>query len=361
MCRFATMTVLLMVMALSHSKAHAEVKVVEADSTYIMGDNDSKVDARRIAMQEVKRKALEIAGTYVAGMTEVKNYQLTKDEIKTYTAGVMETEVESEQMRGTTEHPEIYIKARCTIDTGVLMKLIDRYQDNEDLKEQIESSARENEALRKERDALVQQLAAEKDKAKVEETRKKLDTALAKEETNDETTKVWTNLAYKFHENDESGHEVGQADLDKSARVLERAVRVNPQNARARFLLAVIYQKRGDYAAAENELRTAIQSNPSNPIPHLRLGILKRERGRYEEALQEFHFVERMRPNNPMMLFYTGMTMKDVGKCGRAVKYLQRFVKHKRVSNFPRKKEQAMKAIEACGEEGGRQRRTRFR
>jgi len=216
------MTVFLMVTMLFHAKAHAEVKVVEADSTYIMGDNDSKVDARRIAMQEAKRKALELAGTYVASMTEVKNYQLTKDEIKTYTAGVMATEVVSEQMRGTTEHPEIYIKARCTIDTAILMTLIERHQDNEDLKEQIESASRENDDLRKERDALVKQLAAEKDKAKAGETRKKLDTALSKEETNDDTTKVWANLSYNFNENDERGHGIDQADLAKSAHVLER-------------------------------------------------------------------------------------------------------------------------------------------
>lgn len=49
MSRFPIMTVFLMVMMLFYAKARAEVKVVEADSTYIMGDNDSKVDARRIA------------------------------------------------------------------------------------------------------------------------------------------------------------------------------------------------------------------------------------------------------------------------------------------------------------------------
>lgn len=138
-------------------------------------------------------------------------------------------------------------------------------------------------------------------------------------------------------------------------------VRVNPQNQRARYLLAVIYQKMGDPAAAENELRTVIQGNPLNPIPHLRLGMLLRERGRYEEALKEFHVVERLRPHNPMILFYTGMTMKDVGKCGRAVQYLKRFIMHKRVDKFPKKKELAMEAIEACGEKGSHQRRIRYR
>jgi predicted Zn-dependent protease len=335
------------------------VKVIEADSAYIMSDNDSKIDARRIAMQEVKRKALELAGTYVESLTEVKNYELTKDEVKTYTAGVMEAEVMSEQMRGTTEHPEIYIRAHCKIDTDVLMKLIDHYRDNEDLKEQLEASAKENEDLRKERGALVRQLAAEKDKAKAEETRKKLDTVLAKEETNDDTTRVWTNLAYKFGEGDENGHEIKQAELDNSTVVLERAIKVNPQNQRARSLLAAIYQRKGDYAAAESELRAVIQRNPSNPIPHMRLGILLRERGRHEEALKEFHFVERLRPHNPMMLFYTGMTFKDMKRCGRAVQYLQKFLKDKRANKFPKYQERAIQTIEACGESGGHQRRVR--
>ena len=115
--------------------ARGEVKTVEADATYVMGDNDSKVDARRVATQEAKRKALELAGAYVESLTVVKNYQLTKDEVKAYTAGILETEIASEQMRGTTEHPEIYIKARCTIDTDIITAQIDRYRENEDLKE----------------------------------------------------------------------------------------------------------------------------------------------------------------------------------------------------------------------------------
>src|SRR5271169_3693187 len=141
---------------------YAEIKVIESESTYIMGDNDSKVDARRIATQEAKRKVLELAGTYVESLTQVKNYQLTKDEIKSYTTGVLETEVVSEQMRGTTEHPEIYVKTRCKIDTDSLIAQIGKFQENEDLKEQVNATAKENDDLKKERDELVKQLASEK-------------------------------------------------------------------------------------------------------------------------------------------------------------------------------------------------------
>ena len=88
MKKYLLLVITILTSALPLSRAYAEVKIIEADSTFIMGDNDSKVDARRIATQEAKRKALELAGTYVESLTTVKNYQLTKDEVMSYTAGV---------------------------------------------------------------------------------------------------------------------------------------------------------------------------------------------------------------------------------------------------------------------------------
>lgn len=151
----------------------ADIKIIEAESSYVMGDNDSKIDARRIATQEAKRDALEMAGTYVESLTEVKNMALNKDEIRAYTAGVVETEIVSEEMKGTVKHPEIFIKAKCKIDTDVLMNQIRSFRKDEDLKEQLEAALKENESLKKERDVLVSKLSVEKDKSKAEDIRKK--------------------------------------------------------------------------------------------------------------------------------------------------------------------------------------------
>jgi len=347
-------------MILWTTAAIAQVKVIEADSVYVMGDNDSKIDARRIATQEAKRKALELTGTYVESLTEVKNYQLTKDDVKVYTAGIVQTDVAAEEWRGSVQHPEVYIKARCTVDTAVLTAQIDKYRENEDLKEQLQNSSKENDALKKERDGLVRQLAAEKDKTRAEDTRKKLDAVLAKEETNDETNRVWTNIGDKLVEVDDGGQEIQQADLDKSAVILERAVKVNPQNQRARYLLAAVYEKNGNVSGAESELRAAIERHPSNPELHLKLGVLLGSKGQYEKALAEFHFVERMRTRHPLMLFHTGMTFKDMGRCQRSVQYLQRFVREPRSNRLPKKKEAALQAIQECGgPRGPLQRRVR--
>ncbi len=353
-------TALLLSGGFSGRNAPAEVNIIEADSSYSMGDNDSKVDALRIATQEAKRKVLELAGSYVESLTEVKNYELTGDEVKTYTSGILETEIVSEHMHGPAAHPEITIRARCKVDTAVFTARIRQYSQNEEIREQLDASVKENEALRKERDALVRQLASEKDKARAAGTLQKLDAVLSKEEANDDTHKVWTSVGAQLVDTDDTCPVINQAELDRSSVLLQRAISANPQNQRARYLLAVVYQRQGDPESAENELRTAIRNAPSSTAPHMRLAILLRERGRYKEALKEFHFVERLRPNYLLTVYFEGMTYKDMGVCGKAVQYLNKFMKDGRVSKHPQKKEQALRVIEECGgDRPGRQRRTR--
>ncbi len=350
----------LVLLALWSHSVWADIKIIEAEASYLMGDNDSKIAAHRIAVLAAKRKALELAGTYIETLTQVRNYQLTKDEILEYTAGILETEILAEEMRGTAERPEIYIKTRCTVDTSFLFSQIDSYRENEDLKEQLDVFTKENSALRKEQELLMAQLAAQKDRAKAEATRKKLDAVLSREESNHETTSIWTNLAYKLVDGADAGLNLKQEDLRKQAIVLQKAVTVNPQNHRAHYLLALISLRMGDQPGAEAHLRTSIHNQPSNPAPHMKLGILLRERGSYMEAMKEFHFVERLRPRNLPIVFYTGMTFKDLKKCGKAVQYLNRFLKDKRVGTYPQLKEQALVAIEQCGgERPGRQKRTK--
>ncbi len=358
MNRLSAVILLLMVTAVLPLTSRAEVKIIDAESAYLMGENDSKADSRRIAAQEARWKALDLAGAYVENLIEVKNSGLANDKVKTYVAGILETEVVSEQMRGTTERPEICIKARCRIDAAVLMARIDRYQENEDMQEQLAAFSRETDKCRREREGLVRQLAAQKDRSKAEDTRKKLDTVLSKEESNNDTIAVCARIGHKLDDEEGNAHDIKQADLDSSAVILERAVKVNPHNQRAHCLLALIYRQQGNQSAAENELRTAILNNTSSPAPHMKLGILLRELGRYREAEKEFHFVERVRPHNLAVVFYSGMTFKDMDKCGKAVQDLNRFLKDKRADKYPRKKEMAVAAIEECGgDRPGRQKR----
>ncbi|HAK60245.1 MAG TPA: hypothetical protein DCO77_07655 [Nitrospiraceae bacterium] len=334
--------------------AFAEVKTIEVGSGYVMGDNDSKIMARKIATQEAQRKALEHAGTFVETLTIVKDYKLTKDEITAYTAGVIETKVLKEEMRGTAEKPEIYINVRCKIDTDVLMKQIERYRESEELKEQLMVAAQENETLKKERAKLISELSREKDKTRADDTRKRLDLVLAKAESNDETAKVWNNYALReqFGEGQGDTGMLAQAELDNASATLNKAVRINPENQRARVMLAAIYRKEGKLDAAEHELRKVLKHHPNNPYARMQYGRILRERGMYREALEEFRAVEQRRPGGVHMLFQTGMTYKSLGECEPTLSYLSRFMRktrHDRRPKFKRMRRKAAKVIRACG------------
>jgi len=336
--------------------ANADIKIIETDSSYIMGDNDSKIDARRIATQEAKRKALELAGTYVESLTEIKNMSLAKDEIKAYTAGVVETEIISEEMKGPSAHPEIFIKARCKIDTAALIGHINNFRKNEDLKEQLNAALKENEALKKERDNLTSKLSAEKDKSKAEDIRKKLDHVLAKEEANDEVKKLWASLVHKLMSSTDIKKDIGgmrDRELNEAFSALNKAVKVNPENQRAHMLLAAIYQKRGDSAAAQKEIKTALALNPSNPFFHLRLGLLLRNEGKYKEALKELTIAKQSMPNRPDLLFHIGMTYKAEGHCQEAVPNLEKFLIASKRDNgrFAGLKHDAVRTIKECRKE----------
>jgi tetratricopeptide (TPR) repeat protein len=348
--------VMMLLTAFLSGAALAEVKVIEAESTYVLGDNDSKLDGRRIATQEAQRKALELAGTFVTSLTQVKEYRLTKDQVTAYTAGIVETQVIADETRGTLDHPELYIKARCTVDTDILVRQIDRYREHEELREQLETAAKEQEALRKERDALQKQLAAEQDKTKAGETRKKLDAVLTGEESISDTTRAWVKLSpgIDFYGGTESRHEIKPADLDTAEAGLRKVLERTPGNVRARILLASVYQQQHEHAAAEKELRLALERVPKNALVHLQLGIVLREQGKYADAFKEFRIIEHKRPNHPQMLFQTALTHKASGNCRLASAYMKRLLMYTKKNDRPeiaRLKPKAKAVIEECGDQ----------
>jgi tetratricopeptide (TPR) repeat protein len=336
--------------------AHAEIKVFEAESTYVLGGNDGKMDGRRIATQEAQRKVLERTGAYLAGIAQVKEFRLTKDQVMAYTAGIVETDIIADEVRSTVDYPELYIKARCRVDTNVLVQQIGRYRESEELRELIETAAKEKEALRNEREALQKQLAGEQDKIKAEATQKKLDSVLTTEEGFDDANRAWIRLSPRidFYGGKESRQEIPAAEIEVATAALQKAISRNPGNVRAHILLATVHDQRQDYAASEEELRAALKRSPNNALVHLRLGIVLREQGKLQEALAEFRVIEHKRPNMPQMLFQTGLTHKAGGNCRLAVAYMKRLLMYTKKNDRPdiaKLKPKAKAVIEECGDQ----------
>lgn len=111
--------------------AIAGPSVVVSKGKYVMGDLDSKKDAKALALIEAKRLALEQAGTYIASSTEVKDFQLSKDQINTLASGIMSVEVLKEDWKMSGENMVVTIQIRATIDTSNLKDKISRMKEGE--------------------------------------------------------------------------------------------------------------------------------------------------------------------------------------------------------------------------------------
>ena len=67
---------------LNFSVGFAEIQEISAEGEYRLGDNDTREYAKMKALADAKRKIIEHAGVYVESYSEINNFDLTKDQIK---------------------------------------------------------------------------------------------------------------------------------------------------------------------------------------------------------------------------------------------------------------------------------------
>jgi uncharacterized membrane protein YgcG len=131
--------------------AYAEVRIVNAQGEYRMGDRDTREDAIRLATESAKRNALEQVATYLEGVTVVEGMDVTKDELRTYTAGLVL--VLDQQVSTSLDGDTIIIKVDLVsqVDTEEVAQAVVAFRENEDARHQLV-------ALRQEMDQLQSQL-----------------------------------------------------------------------------------------------------------------------------------------------------------------------------------------------------------
>jgi len=130
--------------------AFANIETITNTVKQPFGGSQSPDDARIAAIVKAKRKALEIAGTYLESLTIIKNNVLEKDEIIALAAGVLKTEVVSQKNYATEDAFGIIIVAKVDVDTSTLEKRVKAFlEDRSLLKKYQESKTREKDLLAK--------------------------------------------------------------------------------------------------------------------------------------------------------------------------------------------------------------------
>ena len=102
--------------------ALAEVQTITATHTYVMGDNDSRNDARQLCFLVAKRKVLEMAGSFIESSSEVKNFDLTRDQITSYSAAVLSVEIVKEDYGFTNGHNSLTLTVKADVDVADVQK-----------------------------------------------------------------------------------------------------------------------------------------------------------------------------------------------------------------------------------------------
>ena len=124
-------------LALVSPKAVAKTDVIYASYKYVMGDNDTKNDAKRLCFIGAKRRLLEKAGTFIISTSEAQDFQLTKDQIITYSAGFISPEVVEEKIVTTGETLEVFMTLRANVDMEDVKETLNKLMNDVALKQKI--------------------------------------------------------------------------------------------------------------------------------------------------------------------------------------------------------------------------------
>jgi hypothetical protein len=127
--------ILLLILLFFPSFSNAEI--IYTTHKYILGDNDSKNDARKMCFLEAKRKALEKAGTYIESLTEVKNARLTKDEVLAYSSALLKVETVQEDWKMSGGNMSVILKVKADVDTENLKKKLSNIRNDKSVKKSI--------------------------------------------------------------------------------------------------------------------------------------------------------------------------------------------------------------------------------
>ncbi len=231
----------------------ASEKAFIKEHTYRASDIDSKVSCRAIALEQVKRLLLEELGTYLISETEVSNYQLTKDQVTTLTAGIVMATIIDEKWDG----QSYYLKAKITTDPQQVAKAVD--------------------ALKKDKEMSKELTVA----------KKKADDAMAEVERLRNVLK--SNKTYSSQQNNYSKaiNELSANDLfyagfaflrennyKEAITTFSKAIELNPKNEEAYNNRGLAYSKLGLYRKALDDLDQALLLSDKDVKTYLLRGIV---------------------------------------------------------------------------------------
>ncbi len=304
------------------SVAIAEIRTITATGEYRMGDNDTRTLAKQQALQDAKRLALERAGTYLESVTEVKQFQLSRDEVRLFTAGIVEVteQITRSEMEG--ETTIVRVEVTCQIDTAVMARQIDSLRGNERVTGELRRAHDEATRLQQENGTLRQQLASAKSKPEIEALQQKRQEVLTDLDVNNLLAQAWVALngAKKGSLVRGSSSAAGRT---RARGLLEQALMLAPSDARVHSHMGSLLAEEGDLAGAVAAYQKALRLSPDNVIDrvvdHTNLGAVLADQGDLEGAIAEYRRALRLKADDPITHYNFGKALGAKGDFDGAI------------------------------------------
>jgi len=306
MCRkgFIPLIVLVFLFIMANL-AFAETKVFVEEYTYQASEYDSKVSCRALALEQVKRLLLEKLGTYLESETEVKNFQLTKDQIVILTAGIVAAEILDERWDGKT----YYLKAKIMAEPKDVASSIDKLRQDRQKTKELEETRKKAEAALREIERLKKELEiAKAGKAEQAQYKKAVDRLSATD---------WF----------DKGYALGIAGRNQEAmEAFRRAIELSPKDAEAYSNRGVIYGNLGDHRQAIRDHDRAIELNPRLAGAYINRGSAYADLGNHGQAIRDFNKAIELDPKYAWAYANRGNAYYTLGDNGQAIRDYDRAI-----------------------------------
>ena len=183
---------LVAILSIWPSPIMAEVRVVTAQGEHRMGDRDTREEAIRLATEAAKRNALEQVAVYLESITIVDGLDVTKDEIRTYTAGLVFVLEQTTNTALDGDTVVIRTDLVAQIDTDEVRKAIVALRENEDARHQLAALQQENDQLQQDLDAANQALAQASTAEQTQQAAQQRQDILNRVQSNAMVSQAWT-------------------------------------------------------------------------------------------------------------------------------------------------------------------------
>ena len=290
--------------------ASAETKTFIKEYTYQASEYDSKVTCRALALEQVKRLLLEELGTYLESQTEVENFQLTRDQIITLTAGIVMAQIIEEKWDGRS----YWLKAKVSADTGEVSKSIDRLRKDR-------QKTKELEEMRKKADEALSEL---------EKLREELKITKAEKKNFDQYNRAINKLSVTGLV--ERGHALFTSGKYQDAiEAYSKAIKLDPKNAELYDFRADTYRELHNLNRAIKDYDKEIELDPKNKKAYKSRAYTYTDLGEYGKAIIDYNHMIDMGKNNANEYHLRGLIYAELKEYQQAIRDYDRAIelKHK--------------------------------